>query len=90
VRTPDKLQERLQARDAGRFVQIHTVEMHNRRQNKSVSFLPVQLDGVTNDPEILTADDPRFHEVAKYMEEITVDQKIAPHFTIDGDEIRII
>ena len=57
---------------------------------KSVSFLPVQLDSVTNDPEILTADDPRFHEIVKYMEDITVSQKIAPHFTVEGNEVRIV
>jgi poly-gamma-glutamate synthesis protein (capsule biosynthesis protein) len=57
---------------------------------KSVSFLPIQLDEVTNDPEVLTANDPRFFEVEKYMEEITIDQKIAPHFTIEGNEVRII
>ena len=57
---------------------------------KSVSFLPVQLDDVTNDPEILTSDDPRFHEIVKYMEDITVNQKITPHFKVEGNEVRVI
>ncbi len=57
---------------------------------KSVSFLPVQLDDVTNDPEILKADDPRFHEIVKYMEDITVSQKITPHYKVEGNEVRVI
>jgi hypothetical protein len=60
------------------------------RKIKSVSFLPLQLDQITNDPEILKANDPRFGEIVEYMEEITIDQKIEPHFTIEGEEVRII
>ncbi len=57
---------------------------------KSVSFLPVQLDAVSNEPEILTAGDPRFGEVVKYMEEITISQKITPCYKVEGNEVRII
>lgn len=57
---------------------------------KSVSFLPVWIDDESFIPEILSADDPRFDDVNKYMTDITVSQDIEPHFTVEGNEVRII
>lgn len=57
---------------------------------KSVSYLPVWIDDDTFIPEILTASDPRFDEINKYMVDITASQEIEPHFTVEGDEVKIV
>jgi len=62
----------------------------DEKRIKSVSFIPVQLDFETNNPLALTSADPRFHEIAAYMEEITWDQNINTQFVIEGDEVKIV
>ena len=57
---------------------------------QSVSYLPVWIDDDTFVPEILTAEDPRFDEINQYMRDITVSQDIEPHFTVEGNEVRIV
>ncbi len=57
---------------------------------KSVSYLPVWIDDDTFIPEIITADDPRFDEINKYMYDITVSQEIEPNFTVEGNEVKVI
>lgn len=57
---------------------------------KSVSYVPVLIDDDTMVPEIIKNGNPRFNEIVDYMTEITADQNIEPHFTIEGDEVRII
>ena len=57
---------------------------------QSVSYLPVWIDDDTFVPEILTAEDPRFDEINQYMHDITVSQDIEPHFTVEGNEVRIV
>jgi len=61
----------------------------DEKKIKSVSFVPVQLDEGAN-PFTLTAEDPRFYEIVTYIKEITIDQKIEPHFSINGNEVRIV
>ncbi|MBQ1891006.1 MAG: CapA family protein, partial [Firmicutes bacterium] len=56
---------------------------------KRVSFLPVKLSD-DNIPRFVKACDPEFKEIADYMTSITLDQKIDPHFTVEGDEVRVI
>ena len=56
---------------------------------KRVSYLPVQCDEDTHIPRFVTRDEPEFMKNYEYMVHITEDQKIVPHFTIDGDEIVI-
>ncbi len=57
---------------------------------KSVSYVPVWIDDDTFIPEIVTPDDPRFEEINKYMYDITVSQDIEPHYTVEGNEVRIV
>jgi poly-gamma-glutamate synthesis protein (capsule biosynthesis protein) len=51
-----------------------------------VSFLPVLIDELLR-PEVLCANDPRFHDAVEYMEKASA---LLPHmFTIEGDEVRV-
>lgn len=56
---------------------------------QKVSFVPVHLDKDAT-PYALKPEDPRFNEIVEYMRQITLDQKIEPHFTVEGDEVRIV
>ena len=56
----------------------------------SVSYLPVWIDDDSFIPEILQAEDPRFDEINKYMNDITVSQDIVPHYTVEGNEVIIV
>jgi len=53
---------------------------------KRVSFLPAYINKQSQ-PEILVSADPRFVEVARYVEEITRDQGLKTAYTIEGDEV---
>ena len=55
---------------------------------KSVSFLPTYI-GYDDTPEIVSAGDPRFQEVADYVREITASQGLNASFTVRGDEVLI-
>jgi poly-gamma-glutamate capsule biosynthesis protein CapA/YwtB (metallophosphatase superfamily) len=55
---------------------------------KRVSFLPTYINGQSQ-PEVLTSKNDHFHEVVKYMQEITRDQGIDTDYTIEGDEVII-
>ncbi len=54
------------------------------------TYVPVWIDDDTFVPEVLTHENPRFKEVIDYVTEITENQKIEPHFAIEGDEVRIV
>ncbi|MBQ6575212.1 MAG: CapA family protein [Lachnospiraceae bacterium] len=54
-----------------------------------VYYLPVKLSD-DNIPRFVKHDDPEFAEIVDYMTAITKDQKIEPHFTVVGDEVRIV
>lgn len=56
---------------------------------RRVSFLPVQLNLDNNIPRFVKHDEPEFRQIVDYMTAITVDQKIEPRFTVDGDEVVI-
>jgi poly-gamma-glutamate synthesis protein (capsule biosynthesis protein) len=58
------------------------------RRLKSVSFLPTYI-GFDDTPEIVTAGDPRFHEVVEYMKEISASQNLNVKFSVQGDEVLI-
>jgi poly-gamma-glutamate capsule biosynthesis protein CapA/YwtB (metallophosphatase superfamily) len=53
-----------------------------------VSLLPTYVNRQSQ-PEILTADDPRFAEVADYLEEITASQALTARYVRDGNELII-
>ncbi|HVN96976.1 MAG TPA: CapA family protein [Syntrophorhabdaceae bacterium] len=55
---------------------------------KRVSFLPVYLSKI-GEPEILTAKDPRFTEVVKYVEEIGRVAGVESSFKVKGDEVLV-
>jgi len=59
--------------------------IHNKRIER-VSFLPVYIN-TQSEPEIVSIDDERFHEVVLYMEDITKDQKLNTRYTVEGDEV---
>ena len=56
---------------------------------QEVYYLPVKLSD-DNIPRFVKHDDPEFMEIVDYMTAITKDQKIEPHFTVVGDEVRIV
>jgi poly-gamma-glutamate capsule biosynthesis protein CapA/YwtB (metallophosphatase superfamily) len=58
------------------------------KQIKRVSFLPVYINKQSQ-PEILVSADPRFGEVAGYVEQISRDQGLETRFTVEGDEVVI-
>lgn len=60
----------------------------SNKQIKSVSFLPTYINKISQ-PEVLSADDPRFFEVVDYMEGITRDQGLDTKFIVRGDEVVI-
>lgn len=53
---------------------------------KRVSFLPAYINKQSQ-PEILVSADPRFVQVARYVEEISRDQGLQTAYTIEGDEV---
>jgi hypothetical protein len=53
---------------------------------KKVSFLPVMINKQA-EPEILSADDKRFRQIAKYMKDITKDQGLTTRYAVEGDEV---
>lgn len=53
-----------------------------------VSFLPTIINKQSQ-PEVLGANDPRFDEVTRYIEEISRDQGLEANGTVQGDEILI-
>ena len=55
---------------------------------KRVSFLPAYINK-DSQPEVLSAQDERFEEVVRYLEEISRDQGLDTHFVRDADEVRI-
>lgn len=54
----------------------------------SVGFLPVGINKQSQ-PEVLSAADPRFGQVVRYMEEITQDQGLNASYVVKGDEVLI-
>jgi poly-gamma-glutamate capsule biosynthesis protein CapA/YwtB (metallophosphatase superfamily) len=54
----------------------------------SVGFLPVGINKQSQ-PEVLSAADPRFGQVVKYMEEITQDQGLNAKYVVEGNEVLI-
>jgi len=59
--------------------------IRNKRIER-VSFLPVYIN-TQSEPELLSVDDDRFHEVVRYIDDITKDQKLNTRYVIDGDEV---
>lgn len=57
-------------------------------QIKSVSFLPTYINKQSQ-PEVLGAEDRRFGEVTRYIEEITRDQQLDTKFAFQGDQVLI-
>lgn len=55
---------------------------------KRVSFLPTLINKQSQ-PQVLSADDPRFQEVVDYIEAITQDQALGARFTIQGNEVLV-
>lgn len=55
---------------------------------KRVSLLPAYVNRQSQ-PELLKASDPRFREVADYLEEITASQGLTARFVQHGDELVI-
>lgn len=53
---------------------------------EKVSFLPAFVNS-QNQPEMLATTDPRFKEVADYVESISRDQKLDVKLSIEGDEV---
>jgi poly-gamma-glutamate synthesis protein (capsule biosynthesis protein) len=53
---------------------------------KRVSLLPAYVNRQSQ-PEILKASDPRFEEVATYLEEVTRAAQLNGTFTREGDEL---
>jgi poly-gamma-glutamate synthesis protein (capsule biosynthesis protein) len=56
------------------------------RRIARVSFLPVQLND-REEPEVLTAEDPRFADIVAYMEEISASQGLETGYRVEGDEV---
>jgi poly-gamma-glutamate capsule biosynthesis protein CapA/YwtB (metallophosphatase superfamily) len=56
---------------------------------KRVSLLPAYVNRQSQ-PELLNAGDPRFSEVASYLEAITRDQNLTARFEREGDELVIL
>jgi poly-gamma-glutamate capsule biosynthesis protein CapA/YwtB (metallophosphatase superfamily) len=56
---------------------------------KDVAFAPVQLDDDSN-PRTLTAADPEFSDIVRYMTGITEDQGIDTEFVVDGNWFRAL
>jgi len=56
---------------------------------RDVSFLPVFINPMAQ-PAVLTADDPRFADVLRYLEDVSRTADIATDFKIQGDEVRVI
>ena len=54
----------------------------------SVGFLPVGINKQSQ-PEVLSAADPRFGQVVRYMEEITQDQGLNARYVVEGNEVLI-
>jgi poly-gamma-glutamate synthesis protein (capsule biosynthesis protein) len=55
---------------------------------EGVSLLPAWV-GPDAQPEFLRADDPRFGEVAAYLEKISRDAGLTTRFTPEGDELLV-
>jgi poly-gamma-glutamate synthesis protein (capsule biosynthesis protein) len=59
-----------------------------QKRIKRVAYLPVYIS-VGSEPEILKADDARFEDVVRYIDEITSDQGLCARFAHEGDEVVI-
>jgi poly-gamma-glutamate capsule biosynthesis protein CapA/YwtB (metallophosphatase superfamily) len=59
-----------------------------QKRIKRVAYLPVYIS-VGSEPEILKADDARFEDVVRYIDEITSDQGLRARFAHEGDEVVI-
>lgn len=55
---------------------------------KKVSFLPTIINR-NSEPEILSANDSRFMEIVKYMEDVTRDQGLDTEYVVEGNEVLI-
>lgn len=55
---------------------------------ETVSFLPAYINRQSQ-PETLTAQDPRFEQVLRYMTEISASQGLATSFQVDEDKVRV-
>jgi hypothetical protein len=58
------------------------------RQIQRVSYLPVYINR-RSQPEVLASSDPRFHEVVRYLADITEDQGLGTEYAVEGDEVVI-
>ena len=53
-----------------------------------VSFLPLYVNGYAQ-PEVMSPDDKRFHEVITYMKKVTENQGLNAKYQVEGDEVVI-
>jgi poly-gamma-glutamate capsule biosynthesis protein CapA/YwtB (metallophosphatase superfamily) len=53
-----------------------------------ISILPTWVNRVAQ-PQILKADDPRFHQVVSYLQEISDHQGLGTRFVVDGSEVLV-
>ena len=58
------------------------------KQMQKVAFLPVYINNQA-EPEVLNPKDPKFGEIVKYMEAITISQGLKTEYSVEGDEVVI-
>lgn len=55
----------------------------------AISFLPVFINPMAQ-PAILSADDPRFGDVVRYLRDVSRAAEIDTDFSIEGNEVRVV
>lgn len=56
---------------------------------RRVAFLPVYINNQA-EPEVQTKNDKKFHEIIKYIEDISRSERLATKYTVSGDEVIIL